>query len=206
MAEPEFTVLVIDDHSLFRSGIKMILKSEFGAVQTMEADSVEFALRETAIRPDLILLDVRLEGLSGLESISLLQRRWPKVKVIMLSSDHSPRTVEQAFERGALGFIFKANASEQMMATIRSVMAFDGESSFTLTTTQPQHAASVRLTARQCEVLGYLNQGMPNKLIARRLDLSENTVRGHVQSLLVALDASSRSEAVFQAKRLGLLY
>lgn len=206
MVEPGFTVLVIDDHALFRSGIKMILENEFDAVHTLEADCVEFALRETSNRPDLILLDVKLVGLSGLESISLLQRRWPQVKVIMLSSDHSPRTVEQAFERGALGFIFKANASEHMMATIRTVLTSDRESALTLATTQPERSTGVRLTARQCEVLEYLNQGMPNKLIARKLGLSENTVRGHVQSLLVALDSNSRSEAVFQAKRLGLLY
>lgn len=205
MIASEFSVLIIDDHALFRSGVKLMIGSEFQGVTVLEAGGVEQALREAPAAPDLILLDVRLIGLNGLESISLLRRRWPTVKVIMLSSDHSGRTVEQAFERGASGFISKADASDKLMSTIRAVLAQD-HSATAMLRPPPQGLASLRLTARQCEVLDYLHQGLPNKVIARKLHLSENTVRGHVQSLLVALDASSRSEAVFQAQRLGLLH
>ena len=206
MIASQFSVLIIDDHALFRSGVKLIIGSEFQGVTVLEAGGVEEAMRESSSAPDLILLDVRLIGLNGLESLSLLRRRWPTGKVIMLSSDHSGRTVEQAFERGASGFISKADASDKLMTTIRAVLAQDHSVAALARSQAPQGPPSLRLTARQCEVLDYLHQGLPNKVIARKLNLSENTVRGHVQSLLVALDASSRSEAVFQAQRLGLLH
>ncbi len=102
MTAPQASILIVDDHSLFRSGLKMILLSEFTGLGVLEADSVEAALADNATpQPDLVLLDVRLNGLSGLESIGLLRRRWPGVAVIMLSSDATSHTVKQAMERGA---------------------------------------------------------------------------------------------------------
>ena len=194
-------ILLIDDHALFRSGLRMIIESEFAEVEIVEVDSIEQVVHQEWPRPDLVLLDVRLQGLNGLESIALLHRRWPAVPIIMLSSDASGSTVRQAYERGAVGFVSKADSSTAVVAAIRSVFA------------QPQAAGAgaerppgvAALTPRQCEVLNFLSQGLSNKSIAKKLDLSENTVRGHVQSLLTTLNATSRLEAVFIARRHGLI-
>lgn len=204
MTAHNVTILIIDDHSLFRSGLEMILVSAFTGLGVLEADSVEAALANNATpQPDLVLLDVRLNGLSGLESIGLLRRRWPGVPVIMLSSDSTSHTVRQAMERGADGFVSKADASNVIIGAIRSVMArtvFEGSEPLA-----PVRVDSSRLTLRQSEVLHHLSQGLSNKSIAKKLDLSENTVRGHVQAIMAVLTSTSRTEAVFNAKRLGLI-
>jgi len=198
------TILVIDDHLLFRSGLKMILKSEFMQAQVQEASSVEEVLGDAQARPDVVLLDVRLNGLSGIESIALLHRRWPGVPVIMLSSDNSTHTIRQAQERGAARFVSKADSSADILQAIRSV--FMAQPLSQGLSAAVQDSVPLKLTPRQSEVLHFLSQGLSNKTIAKKLDLSENTVRGHVQSVMGLLDSTSRSEAVFKARIQGLIH
>ena len=109
-------ILLIDDHALFRSGLRMIIESRFEAAQVLEAGSLEQALDLDTRRLDVVLLDIRLPGLNGLESIALLKRRWPDVPIVMLSSDASSITVRQAFERGAVGFVSKADKPDAIAA------------------------------------------------------------------------------------------
>lgn len=196
-------ILLIDDHALFRSGLRLIIQSAFVDASVSEAASLEAVLNSDAPRPDLVLLDVRLQGLNGIESIALLHRRWPDMPIIMLSSDASSSTIRQAYERGAIGFVSKADNSDVIVAAIRSACS---QPSHTGLLNQPPATETFKLTPRQCEVLNFLSQGLSNKLIARKLDVSENTVRGHVQALLLTLKANSRSEAVFFARRLGMIY
>lgn len=196
-------ILLIDDHALFRSGLRLIIESKFESVQVLEAGSLEQALDLPLTSPDVILLDVRLPGLSGLESIALLQRRWAHAPIIMLSSDASASTIRLAHERGACGFVSKADKPETIAEVLRACL------SSTPSEEQPGPGSTTalphELTPRQLEVLAFLGQGLPNKSIARKLDISENTVRGHVQSLLGIFQATSRSEAVYIARRQGLL-
>lgn len=197
-------ILLVDDHALFRSGLRLIIESRFESVQVIEAGSLEQVFDMAPPRPDVILLDVRLPGLNGLESIALLKRRWQEVPIIMLSSDASHSTVRQAEERGACGFVSKADHPDVITAALRACLQSGGQ-----TAPPPDVRISaglpMELTPRQCEVLAFLSQGLPNKSIARKLDISENTVRGHVQSLLATFNASSRTEAVYMARRQGLI-
>ena len=196
-------ILLIDDHALFRSGLRLIIESKFESVQVMEAGSLEQALEQPLMAPDVILLDVRLPGLNGLESIGLLRRRWTQVPIIMLSSDASVGTMRQAHERGASAFVSKADKPETIAEALRTCLSIAPSGPAAASTaTSPLLA---ELTPRQLEVLTFLSQGLPNKSIAKKLDISENTVRGHVQSLLGIFQASSRSEAVYIARRQGLL-
>lgn len=202
-------ILLIDDHALFRSGLRMIIESRFECVQVLEAGSLEQALDMDIQRPAVVLLDIRLPGLNGLESIALLKRRWPDVPIVMLSSDATPATVRQALERGAAGFVSKADKPDAIAAALRACLVSGTMPGVALPVGAPQAPAvgkpASELTPRQCEVLVLLGQGLPNKSIARKLDISENTIRGHVQSLLMAFGANSRSEAVYLARRQGLL-
>lgn len=204
-------ILLIDDHALFRSGLRMIIESRFEGAEVLEAGSLEqaLALEMAACPPHVVLLDIRLPGLNGLECIALLKRRWPDVPIVMLSSDASNTTVRQALERGAAGFVSKADKPDAIAAALRACLV-SGEATGVSTTDSAPLGPAVgkpqsELTPRQCEVLVLLGQGLPNKSIARKLDISENTIRGHVQSLLVAFGANSRSEAVYIARRQGLL-
>lgn len=196
-------ILLIDDHAMFRSGLRMVFDAGMQNVSVFEAGALNEALQGVAITPDVILLDIKLPGLNGVEGIALLKRKWPLAPVLVLSSQDDPETVRQALARGAAGFVSKAETAEQIVEAINLALrgqvpaesARGGDSARSL-----QH-----LTPRQCEVLDLLCQGMSNKLIARQLALSENTVRVHVQAILGVLQVSSRSEAAFAARRLGLV-
>jgi DNA-binding NarL/FixJ family response regulator len=200
-------VLLIDDHALFRSGLSMVLRSGIADVQIVEAASLEQVMRDSIEAPAVVLLDIQLLGLNGLEGINLLKRKWPHVPIIMLSSDATPKTVKLALERGASAFVSKADTADNILALIGHVLRGQPMASPHLSAELQggQNMAQPRLTPRQCEVLDLLCQGLANKVIARRLDVSENTVRGHVQAILAFMQVSSRSEAVFEARHRGLV-
>lgn len=193
-------VLIIDDHDLYRSGLRAALDASLPDVKVFEAGSIDDALRTPADTLGAIVLDIRLPGLNGTEGIALLRKRWPLAPVLMLSSQHDPETVSLALDRGAAGFVSKADAADRIVAAINRVLRGQFAS-------PPSRgdAPLIRLTPRQCEVLDLLCQGLPNKQIAKRLSLSENTVRVHVQAILGFLHVSSRSEAIFAARSRGLI-
>ena len=199
-------ILIIDDHAMFRSGLRMVLSARMNDAEIFEAGSLSEATQNVPDQIDVVLLDINLPGLNGLDGMALIKRKWPQVPVIVLSSQDGPETVRDALARGAVRFISKADTADRIVALLHRVLRgeyaapeaqLDDNGQPLLV---PEH-----LTPRQCEVLDLLCQGMSNKLIARRLSLSENTVRGHVQAILGFLEVSSRSEAVFAARRRGLV-
>jgi DNA-binding NarL/FixJ family response regulator len=198
-------LLLIDDHTLFRSGLRLILKEGLPQVEVLEAASLEQAVQLTTDPPNLVLLDIQLQGVNGLEGIGLLHRRWPDTAVVILSSIATPDKVQLAASRGAAGFVSKGDSSDRIIAVVREVLngstpRADVTPAFTTTVPAPP-----RLTPRQCEVLGLLCAGLSNKVIAKRLQLSEFTVRAHVHSVLGLLEVTSRSQAVFVARQKGLI-
>jgi DNA-binding NarL/FixJ family response regulator len=193
------TILLIDDHALFRSGLSMVLRADIANVQVLEAGSLEEALRNSMNAPDVLLLDIQLQGLNGLDGIELLKRKWPQTPIVMLASDTTQDTMRRALERGAAAFISKAEATSKILAIIKQVLRMETVAEKRVET------KTLRLTPRQCEVLDLLCQGLSNKVIGKRLGLSENTVRWHVQALLAFLQVASRSEAAYAARRSGLV-
>lgn len=201
-------ILLIDDHALFRSGLRLVLQAGIPEAEVLDAASLEQAVHATSLPPSLVLLDIQLQGVNGLEGIGLLKQRWPGVPLVMLSSAAEPETVRLALSRGAVAFVSKADTAEKIIHVIEQVIAGVNGKEPTVSGTrpaQPPAADKPRLTPRQCEVLDLLCEGLSNKVIARRLELSEFTVRGHVQSVLGLLGISSRSQVVFAARRSGLI-
>jgi DNA-binding NarL/FixJ family response regulator len=194
-------VLLIDDHVMFRAGLSLVITTTIPGTRILEAGSLNEALKYTVERIDVVLLDIKLNGLSGLEGIGLLQRQWPLTPILMLSSQTEPDTVRLALERGAAGFMSKADTVEKMIDAIQQVL----RGHFSALAPPPACTAQRRLTPRQCEVLELLHQGLSNKLIARHLKLSDNTVRRHVQDILEFFGVSNRSEAVYAAYHQGLI-
>lgn len=194
-------ILLIDDHAMFRSGLRMVLNTGMPGTEIFEASSLSEALDGAPNKVDVVLLDINLNGLNGLEGIALLKRKWPPVPILMLSSQDEPETVRLALARGASGFVSKAETAEKIVASVN--LALRGELS---ALTPSAHGAAQRcLTPRQLEVLDLLHQGLSNKLIARQLDLSDNTVRRHVQAILEFFGVASRAEAVFAARSQRLI-
>lgn len=187
---------------MFRCGLCMVLRESMPEADIVEAGSLDEAMRSGPEDLTLILLDIELQGLNGLECIAVLKSRWPQSPIIMLSSHASPATIRQALARGADAFVAKADSATALVAAISQVLQ-GNRAAPSPAVDDSGHAA--HLTPRQLEVLNLLSQGLPNKTIGRRLGLSENTVRGHVQAVLAVLGVSSRSEAAFVARRQGLI-
>ena len=201
-------ILLIDDHALFRCGLHMVLAAGIPGLEVAEAASLEEAMHCAMASPALVLLDVHLQGLNGIEGIALVKRKWPDASVIMLSSQAEPQTIALALERGAATFVSKAATVDAILGVIDQVrrgLPLPSAASPTAHTPGTDAPDTQRLTPRQCEVLDLMCQGLSNKVIGRRLDLSENTVRGHVQAILATLQVSSRSEAGFAARQRGLV-
>jgi DNA-binding NarL/FixJ family response regulator len=199
-------ILLIDDHAMFRSGLRMVLQESLPDVQIFEAGTLNEAMQGEMGQLDVVLLDIKLPGLNGVDGIALIKRRWSQVPVVILSSHDEPETVRMALARGATCFISKADTADKIVALLGKVLNGEVIAPLDLTGSSANiPGVLMHMTPRQCEVLDLLCQGMSNKLIARQLNLSENTVRGHVQAILGFLQVSSRSEAAFAARNRGLV-
>ncbi len=196
------TILIIDDHALFRAGIAAMLSTAFHGVAVFDVASLE-ALAHVARAPAVVLLDIQLPGLSGLEGMGLIQQRWPAARIVVVSAHDLPDTVDAALARGAAAFLSKTDCPERMIAVLRPMLNEPVAGPFDRRTVR--EAIRPMLTARQTEVLDLAAQGLSNKMIGHRLGLSEHTVRGHMQALLAALGVASRAEAVFKARQFGLI-
>jgi DNA-binding NarL/FixJ family response regulator len=201
------SILIVDDHALFRSGLRLVLAADLADVDIFEASSIQDAINNTVVQPSVVLLDIELNGLNGLDGIALLKRTWPHVEVVMLSSDTSSATAQLALARGARAFVTKAETAKKILSIVQSIIGQQSvPQSHSATLTQITSDAMQQLTARQSEVLDLLSKGFSNKVIARELNCAENTVRGHVQAILLFFNVSSRSEAVYAAKQQGIIH
>lgn len=201
-------IVLIDDHALIRSGLRMVVQAGVQGAVLREAASISEALRDagSAPQPALVLLDIEMPGLNGLDGITLLKKKWPDAPVIILSSHTEPETMQSARARGAAAYLSKAEPSEKIIAMIERVLRGPrkDDQSAGGTLAEAGHGLP-RLSARQCEVLLLISEGLSNKVIGHQLNLSENTVRGHVQAVLGYLNVTSRTEAAFTARRRGLI-
>jgi len=208
-------VLIIDDHTLFRSGIKLLLERQAGFEVAGEAgDGLEGVKRAKQLKPDVVLLDLHMPDTSGLEVISLLQEEVPSAQIIMLTVSEDAEDLLEALRAGARGYLLKNIETDFLLASIRQAAA--GESVMS-----PQMARKLadamrsprkdnsdvspaKLSPRELEVILLLARGAGNKEIARVLDLSESTVKIHVQGILRKLNLSSRVQAAVYAIEHGI--
>jgi DNA-binding NarL/FixJ family response regulator len=208
-------ILLVDDHALFREGLKFLLRSLDAALEVDEASDCAKALEHAAARSyDLVLLDLKIPGVAGLEALAALRDAVPGAPLVVLSGEDNPGVVRAAIERGAMGFIPKSSTPEVLIQALRLVLA-RGVYLPPAVLDAARAPASVALpsmgdmmlpglTPRQMDVLRCVIQGKSNKIIARELDVSEGTVKAHLSSVLRALDARNRTEAVYAAAKLGL--
>jgi two-component system, NarL family, nitrate/nitrite response regulator NarL len=210
-------LLVVDDHALFREGLRALLANISPGVLIKEAASVETAAVEcksTEFR--MVLLDLGLAATDGLETLERFRLAVPEVPVIVLSGDQDPRHIRAALDSGAVGFIPKAHTSELMIAALRFVLAGGiylppsvleddvNGTQLSVDTAATVSLAFARLSPRQQEVAQLLLQGGSNKAIARRLNLSEGTVKAHVSAIFQIIGAKTRVEAVLIAAKSGI--
>lgn len=210
-------VLVIDDHALFREGLKFLLRELDASLVIDEAGDCAGALERAAAGSyELVLLDLNLPGLHGLDALAALRDAVPSAPTVVLSGEDDPELVRSAIRAGAMGFIPKSSTREVLIQALRLVFAggvylpptaLDTHTAATPAAayeTGADSAARLGLTPRQMDVLRCVIQGKPNKSIARELDISEGTVKAHLSAVMQALGARNRTEAVYAAAKMGL--
>ena len=201
------SVLLIDDHTLFRSGIRSLLQRypEF-AVVGEASDGVEGIKRAKHLQPDVVLLDLNMPGISGLQTLQLMLQDCPSTAVIMLTVSEDAEDLGVALHSGARGYLIKNIDADYLVRAIRRAAAGEAVVAEAMTTKliaqlqnggQRVEAPSEmdKLTPREKEILACLARGESNKTIARTLDVAESTVKIHVQNILKKLKLSSRVQA-----------
>lgn len=204
-------ILLVDDHVLFRAGLRMLLATLQAELAILEADDCRDALAAAQANPDirLCLLDLHLRDASGLDALSAVSAAAPGVTVVVLSGDEHPAAIRRALDGGAMGYIPKSSSPEIMTRALQLVLAggtylppglLDGARALA----RPAARAGLGITGRQHEVLQCLVRGLPNKAICRELAMSEGTVKAHLRAIYRALRVSTRAQAVIEAGRLGV--
>ena len=209
-------LLLIDDHALFREGLKFLLRGLDEHVLIDEAGSVAAAVaRADAVPFDLILLDLNLPDVGHLEALATVRAAFPQAPVVVLSGEDDPRMIRATIEHGAMGFVPKSSTPEILIQALRLILAhgiylpvsaLDSDEPRTGGADSPADPDALlsNMSPRQIEVLHCVIQGQPNKLIARKLALSESTVKAHLSAVFRSLGARNRTEAVYAAAKLGL--
>ena len=208
-ARSTIRILLIDDHTLFRSGLRLLLKrqSDFDVVAEA-ADGIEGLKRARELQPDVTLLDLNMPGLSGLEVLHILAQDLPACAVIVLTVSEEGEELAQALRSGTRGYLVKNIDADALVASIRRAVAGEPviDPGMTVKLVEqfrnqapppPAPSADVqgqrsKLTARELQVAQLLARGDSNKAIARELDVTESTVKIHVQNVLKKLNLHSR--------------
>jgi len=204
-------VIVADDHKVVREGIRWMLEDQPDVEIVAEADSGPSLLElAKTVEADIVLLDVRMPGMTGLEALELLQENHPALRVIILSMHDEPAYVRRAIELGAAGYLLKNTDREELITALTEVSKGGAyiQSAVTGTlmdTLSGRDRAAAVLTDREREILKLVATGYENKQIARELDISEATVKTHLRAAFERLDVTSRAEAVAVGLRLGLI-
>ena len=215
--EEPIRVLVVDDQELFRRGLVMLLGLEPGMEVVGEAgDGVEGTTLAGSVAPDVVLLDVRMPKRSGIEACLAIKETVPSAKIIMLTTSDDEGDLYEAVKSGASGYLLKDSSFEEVAQAVRVVA--DGQSLISpsmavklidefkhMTGPERGQVPGLRLTERELEVLRLVAAGLNTRQIAKRLFISNNTVKNHIRNILEKLQLHSRMEAVLYAVRENLL-
>ena len=207
-------VLIVDDQTLFRSGLSRLLDSDERINVVGEAvDGAEAVKLAVAMKPDVILMDVKMPNIDGIEATRRIVAENPKIKVLMLTTFEADNHVIQALKAGASGYVLKDSQASAIVSSILAVVA--GEKVMAsavanrvlemLTGASTPKEFYDGLTVREVEILKMLATGLVNKQIAFKLKISEKTVRNHVSNMYQKLNIYDRSQAVLYAVRKGLV-
>jgi DNA-binding NarL/FixJ family response regulator len=206
-------VLIVDDHAVFRHGLQLALEHVPDIAVVGDVDDGADAIEACAqLAPDVVLMDVRMPRMSGIDAARLITELHPAVRVLMLTGSQLEEDLFAAVRAGAAGYLLKEASTEEVAEAIRAVangQAFVSPAMTgallaefnALTARADERDGERRLTTRELEILGLVTQGLSNKQIAAQLVISQNTVKNHVRNILEKLRLRSRAEAAAFAVR-----
>ncbi len=216
-------VLIADDHALVREGLRAVLEGEGGVEVVGEAgDGLRAVEACRELRPDVVLMDVRMPGVDGLEATRRIKAEMPGVSVVMVTMHENPDYLLEAVRAGAAGYVLKDASGERIAGAVRRTLAGDSplEQGLTMrllerlagregTGATGSEAAAPRelpegITPREAEVLGLMSRGLTNPQIGAELGISRGTAKVHVQNIIAKLGVSDRTQAAVRAVELGI--
>jgi two-component system response regulator NreC len=205
-------IILVDDHNIVRQGVKLILEAEKGFEVVAEASDANEAVAKTSeFRPDVIVMDIHLAATDGIEASRRILAAYPAIKIVVLSAETVPDTVNRALQSGVSGYVLKEAAGEELIRAIQTVLtgryylcpaittALIRAHSFNATT-----PATPLLSVREKELIRHIANGLRNKEIAEKLKLSVKSVEANRSRLMTKIDCSSAAELVRYAVREGL--
>ncbi|MGI5502644.1 response regulator transcription factor [Lentzea sp. CA-135723] len=203
-------VLVVDDQRLIREGIASLLGLQPGIeVVGTAADGHEAVEQAVLLTPDVVLMDVRMPGMDGVEAVAVLRRRAPSCRVVMLTTFDDEDYVVRSLRAGATGYLLKDLPSQELAAAVKlaaaGVAQFDPAAALRLAAALDRSGEREPLTVREVEVLRLVASGATNREIADRLHLSEGTVKNHISRILGRLGLRDRTQAALYAQSNGLV-
>ena len=203
---PPLHLLLTDDHAVMRAGLANMLNAQSAFRVVGEADDCAATLEfYQKLKPHLLLLDIAMPGIDGIETLRQLRAVHPRARVLMLSSSDAEEDIVHSFHAGASGYISKTARPAELFAAILACYAGQRVMSPTIERRLAEQSAGQPLTVRETEVLGLLRKGLTNPEIAELLGITRRTAKAHVAAILVKLEAADRTEAVTRGFERGLL-
>lgn len=199
-------VLTVDDHPLLREGIAALLNAEQDMKLVAEASNGREGIEQFRLhRPDVVLMDIQMPDVNGVEAISSIHAEFPGARIIVLTTYSGDAQVVAALRAGARGYILKGQVHRELLETIRAVHAGQKRIPAEIAAELAQHIADDDLTPREIEVLRLIAAGNANKQIAHQLSIGEATVKSHVTNILSKLSANDRAHAVTIGLKRGII-
>lgn len=199
-------VLVADDHPLMLDGIAAVLEVETDIQLVAQATNGEMAVEfYRSLRPDVVLMDLQMPGLNGIEAIRIICGEDPRAKIAVLTTYQGDVRVLQAMEAGAIGYLLKSSLRKELIETIRNVAKGQRCLPQEVAADLALHIGGNVITCRELEILRLVAQGDSNKRISSRLCIGEETVKGHVKNIISKLGANNRTHAVTIGIKRGIL-
>ncbi len=199
-------ILSVDDHPMLREGIAAVLANEQDMFLVAEASNGREAIEQFRIhRPDVTLMDVQMPEVNGIDAILKIREEFPDARIIVLTTYTGDAQAARAFKAGASGYLLKNMVRKELIDTIRTVHAGKKRIPAEIAVEIAEHHSDDALTEREIQVLRSVAGGNANKMVAQLLNISEETVKAHMKSILSKLGANDRTHAVTIALRRGII-
>jgi DNA-binding NarL/FixJ family response regulator len=199
-------ILCVDDHPLLREGIAALVATQPDMVLVAEAASGREAIEQYRLhQPDVTLMDVQMDDMSGIEAILAIRAQWPMARIIVLTTYAGDVLAQRALKAGAHAYVLKGSIRREILDTIRDVSRGLKRIEPDVAADLAKHQSDASLTPREIEVLSLVAAGNSNKLIAAQLKINEETAKTHIKSILAKLDANDRTHAVMLGLRRGVI-
>ncbi|THD63868.1 response regulator transcription factor [Phenylobacterium sp.] len=205
-ADGMISILLVDDHAFLREGVAAVLQRQDDMRLVGEAENGEEAIeRFRALKPDIVVMDLQMPGVGGLEAIAAIRADAPNAKIVVLTTFDGDVQAYRAMKAGASAYLLKSSLRKDLVDTVRAVHRGGRRLSPEIAEKIAMYAIDERLSEREIEVLRLISQGQPNKGIAHRLSITEATVKTHLKSIFLKLDVADRTHAVTVAARRGII-